>query len=300
MSDLALNGNTLVAGVTVPNINGGFGENKKSMLAKHIAEIHDRNLKRVNEAINKNRKRFKDYIDVIDIKDTEFEVVLIDHKILTQNAVNRASNIYILSERGYAKLIKIFDDEKSWELYDQLLDEYFDLRDGNVIPINNQPSTELQILQGAINQLVKQEQQLMEMSEKVVKLETELNKETVIEGYKTNDNLARKFNLYSKTNKPHASFIDAVAIHLKIHRNTAGYKDEYIAVRRERLYGGSVGIAVYYSDKAEELIKEFLDNKFNLTLELYKRGEKKDSFKEAYFKLDGTNFYFNEETYHKW
>lgn len=172
---------------------------------------------------------------------------------------------------------------------------------------NNQLSDQLSFLQGLLDNMKEKELRLQklevkseQMDSKVIKLETELNKETVIEGYKTNDNLARKFNLYSKTNKPHASFIDAVAMHLKIHRTTAGYKDEYIAVRRERLYGGSVGIAVYYSDKAEELIKNFLDNKFNLTLELYKRGEKKDSFKEAYFKLDGTNFYFNEETYHKW
>lgn len=46
----------------------------------------------------------------------------------TQNAWNRAKNIYLLSERGYAKLLKIMDDEKAWEIYDELVDNYFNMR----------------------------------------------------------------------------------------------------------------------------------------------------------------------------
>ncbi len=45
-----------------------------------------------------NRNRTKNLIDIIDVKGTEFEVNLIEHGILSQNAVNRANNIYILSE----------------------------------------------------------------------------------------------------------------------------------------------------------------------------------------------------------
>ena len=46
----------------------------------------------------------------------------------TQNAWNRAKNIYLLSERGYAKLLKIMDDDKAWEIYDELVDNYFNMR----------------------------------------------------------------------------------------------------------------------------------------------------------------------------
>lgn len=140
MNNLAVNGEVKVVGVTVPNINGGFGEGKKSMLAKHIAEIHGKELKHVNQIINENRNRFKDDVDIIDTKNNnEFVVALTDHNIFSKMQVSKANNIYLLSERGYAKLIKLFNDDKSWELYDQLLDEYFELRDGNVVPINNQP-----------------------------------------------------------------------------------------------------------------------------------------------------------------
>lgn len=140
MNNLAVNGEVQVVGVTVPNINGGFGEGKKSMLAKHIAEIHDKELKFVNQAINNNRKRFKDNIDIIDIKNS-VDIInsLLELGVFSKQTIANSRNIYLLSERGYAKLIKIFDDDKSWELYDQLLDEYFELRDGNIVPLNDKP-----------------------------------------------------------------------------------------------------------------------------------------------------------------
>lgn len=93
------------------DIEGVFGEGKKSILAKDIANIHNKEFKHINEAINKNRQRFTDGLDIIDLKGTNFEVDLIDLGIYTQNAINRSKNIYILSERGYSKLLKILEDD---------------------------------------------------------------------------------------------------------------------------------------------------------------------------------------------
>ncbi len=97
-------------------------------MVKEIANIHGKEFKHINEAINKNRKRFKDDIDIVDLKRTEFEVDLVDHGIYTQNAINRSSNIYMLSERGYSKLLKILEDDFAWEQYDKLVDGYFNMR----------------------------------------------------------------------------------------------------------------------------------------------------------------------------
>lgn len=49
-------------------IEGGFGEGKRAMLVKEIAEIHGQTLSNVNLLINRNRKRFNDGTDVIDLK----------------------------------------------------------------------------------------------------------------------------------------------------------------------------------------------------------------------------------------
>lgn len=99
------------------------------MLIKDIADIHEKELKVINQAINMNQKRFKEGIDIFDLKGTKFEVNLIDHGIYTQNAVNRSNNIYLLSERGYAKLLKILEDDFAWEQYDKLVDSYFNMRE---------------------------------------------------------------------------------------------------------------------------------------------------------------------------
>ena len=42
--------------------------------------------------------------------------------------MNASKNIYLLSERGYAKLLKILEDDVAWEQYDKLVDGYFTLR----------------------------------------------------------------------------------------------------------------------------------------------------------------------------
>ena len=125
---IKINGTKEVNGMKFHEIEGGFGKNKKSMLAKEIAFIHNRNLFKVNELINNNRIRFKDNIDIVDLKGTEFEILLKDNEIYNQNSLNRSSNIYLLSERGYSKLLKIMNDDLTWEKYDELVDNYFNMR----------------------------------------------------------------------------------------------------------------------------------------------------------------------------
>lgn len=117
-----------VEGMRFHSIEGGFGEGKKSMLAKEIAIIHGKDVGRINEAINRNRKRFTNGVDIIDLKNTEFAIDLCDSGIYTRNSINASSNIYLLSERGYAKLLKILEDDFAWEQYDKLVDGYFNMR----------------------------------------------------------------------------------------------------------------------------------------------------------------------------
>ena len=129
MQELKINGTREIDGVKFNDIEGGFGENKKSILAKEIASIHNRKLFKVNELINDNRIRFKDNIDIVDLKATEFAILLKDSGIYTQNSINASNNIYLLSERGYSKLLKIMDDDLAWEKYNELVDNYFKMRE---------------------------------------------------------------------------------------------------------------------------------------------------------------------------
>ena len=126
--NVKVNGLVNVEGMKFHNIEGGFGEGKKAMLVKEIANIHGRELRVINQNIERNRIRFKDGIDIIDLKGTGFEITLSDNGIYSQNAINRSENIYLLSERGYSKLLKILEDDVAWEQYEKLVDGYFNMR----------------------------------------------------------------------------------------------------------------------------------------------------------------------------
>lgn len=126
---IKINGIKEIEGMKFHDIEGGFGEDKKAMLVKEIAEIHNKEFKHINEAINKNKERFKNNIDIVDLKSVD----LIDRDLLnnlgfSKSSIANANNIYLLSERGYAKLLKILEDDVAWEQYEKLVDGYFNMR----------------------------------------------------------------------------------------------------------------------------------------------------------------------------
>lgn len=127
MQELKVLGKEKVGKFEFTGIEGGFGEGKKAMLVRDIAMIHNQTMGNVNLLINRNRKRFKDGIDIIDLKEDNFAIVL-SNSGFSQNQINASKHVYLLSERGYAKLLKILGDDKAWEIYDELVDNYFNMR----------------------------------------------------------------------------------------------------------------------------------------------------------------------------
>ena len=124
---IKINGTIEVNGMRFHEIEGGFGKDKKAMLVKEIAKIHGRELKAVNQLINNNIRRFKENVDIIDILNGHSELPL-QNLGFSDRDIKISKNIYILSERGYSKLLKIMDDDLAWEKYDELVDGYFNMR----------------------------------------------------------------------------------------------------------------------------------------------------------------------------
>lgn len=109
-------------------IEGGFGKNKRAMLVKDIAAIHRKEVKEVNRLINSNINRFKFGIDLLDLKQVISNHLFSEYGF-TKAQWGNANNIYMLSERGYAKLLKILEDDTAWDIYDELVDNYFNMRE---------------------------------------------------------------------------------------------------------------------------------------------------------------------------
>lgn len=137
MNGLVLRGKMRIDNMEFNHIEGGFGEDKKAMLVKDIAQIHGRELREINERININRKRFKNGIDIIDLLGVGLNDTEIKQFGFTQQAINSYrglkakgynAGIYVLSERGYSKLLKILEDDFAWEQYEKLVDGYFNMR----------------------------------------------------------------------------------------------------------------------------------------------------------------------------
>lgn len=127
MNDLKVIGKEHIGQYEFTGIEGGFGEGKRAMTVKDIAPIHGQTVSNINLLIKRNRKRFKDGVDIIDLKQGDFAIVL-SKSGFTQNQINATKNIYLLSERGYSKLLKILEDDTAWDIYDQLVDSYFNMR----------------------------------------------------------------------------------------------------------------------------------------------------------------------------
>lgn len=135
-TQLKVIGKEHIGKIEFTGIEGGFGDDKKAMLVKDIAKIHERQVKEVNKLINNNHNRFRAGIDLLDLKQV-ISNNLFSYYGFSKAQWGNANHIYLLSERGYAKLLKILDDDKAWDIYDKLVDNYFNMR---VAIKNNEPS----------------------------------------------------------------------------------------------------------------------------------------------------------------
>ncbi|MDA2525874.1 ORF6N domain-containing protein [Bacillus cereus] len=165
MNQLKIIGQQYIAGYQFTGIEGGFSEEKKAMLVKDIAVIHGQALKEVNRRINDNRKRFKAGVDIIDLKVSGFDPLSFTDLGYSRQSIANSNNIYLLSERGYAKLLKILEDDKAWELYDKLVDGYFNMRKQQID--TTQLSPELQMFQTLFTTLATQELNQKKLEQKV-------------------------------------------------------------------------------------------------------------------------------------
>ena len=156
------------------------------MTYRHVAEIHDMKVKHVRENIKENIKRFKEGIDYIDLKQVG-DSDLFSQLNFTKAQVGNSKNIYLLSERGYAKLIKIMDTDLAWEIHDKLIDEYFQMKE--IISSNEQLRNAIlgKIYDGGVDAI--------QGAKELVKLETK----PLIEEIEKLSPLAQKYNIFMDT-----------------------------------------------------------------------------------------------------
>ena len=128
MKELVLKEKTNFMGIEIPIIEGGFGEGQKVILAKTVAEIHGVSTPDINKLINRNIEKFT-INDLLDLKTQSSR----DHVLqlgFTNAQYGNASNIFLLSQRGYTKLVAMMDNsnDKKWDVMNSLIDDYFNMK----------------------------------------------------------------------------------------------------------------------------------------------------------------------------
>lgn len=171
MKELVIRGTQRIEGKEVRVIEGGFGEGQKCMLASDIALQHEVGTPDINKLINRNYERFT-INDLLDLKNCQSSN---DQQLFsmgfTKMQISKAKNIYLLSERGYTKLVAMMsnDNEKKWEVMDKLVDDYFRMREAL------KPQLPQDYL-SALKALVESEEEKQRISLEKAKIEEEKNR----------------------------------------------------------------------------------------------------------------------------
>ncbi|WP_338630449.1 ORF6N domain-containing protein [Clostridium baratii] len=129
MDNLVIKGQQKVMGINIPVMEGGFGEGQKVILVKNISELHNNRIDKINDLIKNNITKFNEN-ELIDLKPLEgFRDFIKENKLLTSN---RTKNIFLLSQRGYIKLVSMMDNDndKKWDVMNNLIDDYFNMKAG--------------------------------------------------------------------------------------------------------------------------------------------------------------------------
>ena len=141
MNEIKVIGKQEFMGREIQVIEGGFGENQRIITVKQIAEIHEVEMKRINELINDNIDEFEEGIDILDIKNSDVDTDSLLKVGYTKQSIANSKNIYLLSEQGYIALVSLMKTDKANQIRKQFRREYFTMRE--VIKSDEQLKKEL-------------------------------------------------------------------------------------------------------------------------------------------------------------
>jgi prophage antirepressor-like protein len=196
------------------------------------------------------------------------------------------------------EISKIEDEkEKSLRMKIKMYEDILKVDPSDLVAINQLNHFKLELSQYLHSK------ELQEVRNEVKQIEDRLAKTTVLrEGDMSPEAVAKRFNVFSTSNRPHNLFAENIARDLGIYidpQGNAGYQDEYISINLTDK-GGQTVPEVKYSKKAIKLMEKHI-NENGLQLgepEYFKKGSRKGQFNFAYMYFEnGRRIKVNEATY---
>lgn len=196
------------------------------------------------------------------------------------------------------EISKIEDEkEKSLRMKIKMYEDILKVDPSDLVAINQLNHFKLELTQYLHSK------ELQEVRNEVKQIEDKLAKTTVLrEGDMSPEAVAKKFNVFSTSNRPHILFAENLARDLGFYvdpQGNAGYQDDMISINLTDK-GGKTVPEIKYSKKAVELMEEHI-NENGLRLsepEYFKKGNRKGQFNFAYMYFEnGRKIKVNEATY---
>jgi hypothetical protein len=110
-NDLIINGQK----VKIIEWNG-----QRVITTQEMANHHHIETKRLNEKFRRNRKYFVENKDFYIVSKQKLKDAKCDLDLFTSN-----EEVYLFTESGYLRFVKTINDDRAWEIYNQLIESYF-------------------------------------------------------------------------------------------------------------------------------------------------------------------------------
>lgn len=300
--------------------------NRRIMTTKTLAECYETEEKNIQMNFKRNSDRFiegKHYYLLKGAELKEFKNLPTVSGLVDK----RTPSLMLWTEKGALRHAKMLDTDKAWDIYEQLEETYFHVKEVapqlieeqriNAIEDEKERNIRLRIIQ--LKKLVKldpndtisatllnqanTELEVYMQSKSIKEIENKLDKFSVLREGDMNANvIAKRLDLYSINNKPHGQLVEATAKEIGIYVNpngNVGYQNEYVSVNLCNV-NGQIIPTLMYTEKAFNDIKSYANNGFDFEVSYYKRGENRGKYNKATISLVGKNFSVNETTYKKY
>ena len=140
-------------------------KNIRVLTTQQIAEAYETETKIISNNFNNNKERYKEGKHYICLTGDGLKEFLQSLNLGLQNQ-NKIRTLYLWTEKGAFLHAKSLNTDKAWEVYDHLVDTYFEVK--------KPPLTQLEILQQSIEVLNRHDQEIKQIDTRMDKLEFDI------------------------------------------------------------------------------------------------------------------------------
>ena len=136
--------------------------NIRVLTTQQLAEAYEANADAVTKNFNRNKDRYIEGKHFICLKGDDLKVFRANGQI---DLLPNLNTLYLWTEKGAFLHAKSLNTDKAWEVYDHLVDTYFEVK---------KPLTQLEILQQSVEVLNRHDKEIKQIDTRMDKLEFDI------------------------------------------------------------------------------------------------------------------------------